>query len=250
MKHKKIETLNQSVKFSQHTNSSKQVHERSVLEGYWTHRLFAPIQITDTEKFLSLFGNGLNDSEWFAASHNQRASDKTIKKLVRDFHQDKWMMKELDSLLYSGGMKWKEEYQNIIVNEGLDHVLDVLLSGGTQDTSWFVGLLAATPSPLAAWTATEIASNDFVAYDEATLQAFTDGGVLNQSVDNSASPATFTISADSSSIGGAYLIGTNAKGTPAGTVYSAGAFTGGNKAADDDDSLEVTCTFTSADDGA
>lgn len=250
MKHKKIEKLNQSVKFSQHRNASQRTHEGAVLEGYWTHRLFAPIQIIDTEKFLNRFRHDVPSHDLKNVREKGQISDKSVKRLIGWYHINKDTMRLLDSLLYSGGLKWEEQYQNIIVNEGLDHVLDVVLSGGTQDTSWFVGLLAASPSPLAAWTATEIGSNDFVSYDEATLQAFTDGGVSSQSVSNSASPATFTISADSSSIGGAYLIGTNAKATPAGTVYSAGAFTGGNKAADDNDSLEVTCTFTSADDGA
>lgn len=151
---------------------------------------------------------------------------------------------------YYFNLKWEEPIGNIVVNEGLSHALDVVLSGGSQDTSWFVGLLSASPSPAAGWTATEIASNDFVAYDESNLPAFTDGGESSQSLDNSASPASFAINSDSSSIGGAFLIGTNAKGTPAGTLYSAGAFSGGNKAADDGDTLEVTMTFTAADDGA
>jgi len=123
------------------------------------------------------------------------------------------------------------------------------LSGGSQDTSWFVGLLASSPSPAAAWTSTEIASNDFVDYDEADLQAFVDGGVSSQSMDNSGSPAEFTIDTNSSTIGGAYLIGTNAKASPSGTVYAAGTFSGGDKSADDDDTLQVTATFTQADDG-
>ncbi len=152
----------------------------------------------------------------------------------------------LDSLLVGGGLKWADSWQNLVVNEGLDHLLDVTLSGGSQDTSWFVGLLAASPSPLASWTATEIASNDFVAYDESTLQAWTDGGVSSQSVSNSGSPATFTCSTNGSSIGGAFLIGTNAKATPAGTLYAAGAFSGGNKSLDDGDTLDVTASFTMA----
>lgn len=146
----------------------------------------------------------------------------------------------------NGTIRWVEEANNLVVNEGLDHVLDVVLSGGTQDTSWFLGLLASSPSPGATWTATEIASNDFVDYDEATLQAFTDGGVSGQSLDNSASPAVFTVDTNSSTIGGAFLIGTNAKATPSGTLYSAAAFSGGNKSADDDDTLTVTATFTAA----
>lgn len=225
--------------------------EKAQFEGYWKHSLYAPVSIANPQKFHDLFCDYLSKGEHDRFETHLHVSDKTAKRLVKTlYYHDKTGLKELESVLFGGGLKWHEEYENIVVNEGLDHVLDVVLSAGTQDTSWFVGLLAASPTPLAAWTATEIASNDFVAYDEATLQAFTDGGVSSQSVDNSGSPATFTISTNSSSIGGAYLIGTNAKATPAGTLYSAGAFSGGNKAADDGDSLEITCTFTSADDGS
>jgi hypothetical protein len=251
MKHKQQnkDTFHQSDKFLNHKLSKKNTHEGLHLEGYWTHRLFAPIGVTDVGKFKDLFSSQLFGGEYNRFKTTHKITDKTLRRLIVHNKNNRSDLRNLERLLYGGGQKWVEEYENIVVNEGLDHVLDVILSGGTQDTTWFVGLLAATPSPLATWTATQIASNDFVAYDESTLQAFTDGGVSGQSLSNSASPATFTISTNSSSIGGAYLIGTNAKSTPAGTLYSAGAFSGGNKAADDNDTLEVTCTFTSADDG-
>jgi hypothetical protein len=215
---------------------------RIIAEGHWQMECQKPVQIIDPAKFshycerdgliLPRRFNRLLVSAKELAAYTAVAS--------REFVDD------LDAMLFGGGRRWLEAWQNLVVNEGLNHLLDVTLSGGSQDTSWFVGLLAATPSPLAAWTATEIASNDFVAYDEATLQAFTDGGVSGGSMSNTASPAAFTISTNSSSIGGAYLIGTNAKATPAGTLYAAGAFTGGNKAADDNDTLSVTSTFTMA----
>ena len=148
-----------------------------------------------------------------------------------------------------GNIKWTEEIDNLVVDEGLNHILEVVFASGTQDTTWFVGLLAATPVPLPAWVAASLAAVDFVDYDEATLPAFVPGAVASESVDNSASKASFAINQDTSTIGGAFLIGTSAKATPAGVLYSAGAFTGGNKSADSGDTLEVTATFTSADDG-
>lgn len=226
------------------------ISQRLIPEGFWKHKLYSPIHVSDYSKFMDCFSDYCNLVTKKRLDNTGNVSDSFVKSLVEHFYQrDRSKLRDLESCLQGGGVKWAEEYQNLIVNAGLDDILDVYLSAGTQDTTWFVGLLAASPTPLAAWTATEIASNDFVNYDEASLQAFTDGGVSSQSIDNSASPATFTISTNSSSIGGAYLIGTNAKATPAGTLYAAGAFTGGNKAADDGDTLEVTCTFTSADDG-
>jgi hypothetical protein len=151
-----------------------------------------------------------------------------------------------------GTIRWVESYSNLITNEGLDYCLDVALSGGSQQSNWYVGLLGSSPSPAAGWTKTEVGAADFVDYDEATLPAWTDGGVSSQSVDNSASKASFTISTNSSTIGGAYLASANTKAVEGGaaTIYAAGAFTGGDKSADDGDTLEVTATFTTADDGA
>jgi hypothetical protein len=221
--------------------------EKPRLVGHYEHRLLLPIRVSDPEKVISLFP--LMNKELLRLLSRQVLAESTANRLIRFCDGRKPLLRELSRCLSGGGLKWADAYDNIVVNEGLNHILDVVLSSGTQDTSWFLGLLGASPSPLAAWTATELASNDFVAYDEATLQAFVDGGVASQSCSNSASPAVFTISTNGSSIGGAYLIGTNAKATPAGTVYSAGAFSGGNKAADDGDTLEVTATFSAADDG-
>lgn len=215
---------------------------RILAEGHWQMECQRPLQIVDAEKFAHRCRHeGLRLPRRFdrlLVSAKELAAYTAI--ASHDFVRD------LDALLFGGGRRWLDAWQNLVVNEGLNHLLDVTLSGGSQDTSWFVGLLAATPSPLAAWAAGDLAAVDFVAYDEATLQAWTDGGVSSQSVSNSGSPAAFTISTNGSSIGGAFLIGTNAKATPAGTLYAAGAFSGGNKAADDGDTLSVTSTFTMA----
>lgn len=207
--------------------------------GQWSMENHAPLRCDDPEKLQSLIQMPLH------AIDKGIITFKECKVLEYLSRFDKKIDEALDTLI-GGSRKWRTQWENLVVNEGLDHALDVVLSGGTQDTSWFVGLLAASPTPLATWGATEIGSNDFVNYDEPALQAFVDGGVISQSLNNSASTADFTIDTNSSTIGGAFLIGTNAKATPAGTVYAAGAFTGGNKSADDNDTLSVTSTFSSA----
>lgn len=215
---------------------------RILAEGHWQMECQRPMQISDPAKFAHHCSrDGLLLPRRFdrlLVSAKELAAYTAV--ASRDFLDD------LDAMLFGGGRRWLESWQNLVVNEGLNHLLDVTLSGGSQDTTWFVGLLDSDAAPAAAWTATEIAGDDFVAYDEATLQAFVDGGVSGQSMSNTASPAAFTISTNGSVIGGAYLIGTNAKATPAGTLYAAGTFTGGDKAADDNDTLSVTSTFTMA----
>ena len=132
------------------------------------------------------------------------------------------------------------------MNQGLDDILDVHLSGGTQDTTWFLGLTADSPTFAAADTlASHAGWTEFTDYDESNRVAFTDGGVSSQSLDNSGSPAQFTSSSDSNSVGGSFLTGVNT-GT-SGRIYAGAAF-GSNKGLDSAETIDVTATFTAADD--
>lgn len=149
-----------------------------------------------------------------------------------------------------GRLKWRETAPNIVTNAGLNYALDAALSAGTPVTTWYVGLTAATPTVAAGDTMGSHGGwTEFTAYDEAARQTWTDGGVSSQSVSNTASKAEFTVSTNSSSIGGAFLTSDSTKSGSTGTLYAVVAFTGGNKAADDGDTLSVTYTFTAADDG-
>lgn len=146
-----------------------------------------------------------------------------------------------------GNEKWRDVIENLVTNAGLNHLLDVALSGATQVTSWYVGLTDGTPTAAAGDT---MASHDgwteVEAYDEATRVAWTDGGVSNQSVSNSGSAAEFTISTNSTTVGGAFLVSNSTKGGTTGTLYAVGAFSAGDKQLDDSDVLTVTATFTAA----
>jgi hypothetical protein len=110
--------------------------------------------------------------------------------------------------------KWADTIDNIVVNAGLNHILDVVLSGGTQITTWYLGLLSATPTVAAGDTmASHGGWTEITAYDEAVRQTFVEAGASGQCLSNSASPA---------------------------------AFTAGNKDLDDNDTLSVTLTATAA----
>ena len=146
-----------------------------------------------------------------------------------------------------GNIKWQEEIKNIVVNAGLDYLLDIGLSGGAQITTWYLGLTDGTPTVAAGDTMSSHAGwAEVEAYDEASRVTWSDGGVSGQSVSNSASPATFTIDTNSTTIGGAFLTSVSTKGGTTGTLYAAAAFTLGDKTLDDNDTLDVTATFTQA----
>ena len=140
-----------------------------------------------------------------------------------------------------------DEFDNIVVNEGRDHLLDVTLSGATQDTTWFVGLTDGTPTVAAADTQDSHAGwVEVTAYSEANRIAWVDGGVSAQSVDNSGTPASFSING-STTVGGAFLVGDNTKGSASPAVnvlYAAGAFSGGDRSLQNLDTIDVTATMT------
>lgn len=143
--------------------------------------------------------------------------------------------------------KWTDDIQNIVVNAGLNYLLDAGLSGGAQITTWYLLLTDGTPTVAAGDTMSSHAGwAEVTAYDESTRAAWTDGGVSSQSVTNSASAAVFTISADSTTVGGAGLTSVSTKGGTTGTLYAAGAFSAGDKGLDDGDTLTVTAAFDAA----
>ena len=125
-----------------------------------------------------------------------------------------------------------------------------MFSGGTAVNPWYVGLINDTPTIAAADAMDSHAGwTEFTAYDEATRQEYTEVR-SSQTLSNTAAPATFTISTNASVIAGAFLASSSTKTGTTGTLMCAVAFTGGDKSADDGDTLQVTYTFAAADDGA
>lgn len=147
----------------------------------------------------------------------------------------------------TGAVKWTDVIENLVTNAGLNYLLDTGLSGGSQSTSWYIGLTSASPTAAAADTMSSHGGwTEVTAYDESNRQTWSDGGVSGQSVTNSGSPAVFTISTNSTDVGGAFLVSNNTRGGSTGTLYAVGAFSAGNKSLDDGDTLTVTATFTAA----
>jgi len=146
-----------------------------------------------------------------------------------------------------GRLKWREEFQNLVVNAGLNDNLDKYFKGSSYTAAFYVGLTAGTPTFAAADTMSSHAGwTEVTAYDEAARQSLTLGTVASQSVSNSASKAAYTISTNGTVIGGAFVTTSNTKGGTTGTLYGGGAFSGGNKTLDDGDTLNVTVTLTAA----
>lgn len=140
----------------------------------------------------------------------------------------------------------EEELKNLVVNEGLNHILDVVLHGASQVGTWYLGLFEGNYTPVATVTAATItaASTECTAYDESTRVAYDEAAASGQSITNSASKATFTMNA-SKTVYGAFLASASAKSATTGVLLSAARF-GSSKAVVDDDQLLLTYTFSAS----
>lgn len=147
-----------------------------------------------------------------------------------------------------GNLKWVDEFDNLVVTVGLNDSLTQHFKGSSYTAAWYVGLTDGTPTFAAGDTmdGAHAGWTEVTAYDEAVRQTLTLGAVAAGSVDNSASKATFTISTNSTTVGGCFIVTNSTKGGATGTLYSGGAFSAGDKSLDDDDTLAVTVTLTAA----
>lgn len=147
-------------------------------------------------------------------------------------------------------LKWEREAPNLVVNEGLQSMVNVYLDATTQITTWYIGLIQGpgagvtvaagnTIATHAGWTeltpGTAYTGNRKTAtFGTATLA---DPSVIS----NSASPADFAM-LGSYTVGGAFLCSV-ATGT-SGVLFSASVFTGGDATVTNGDTIRVTYTFS------
>lgn len=126
-----------------------------------------------------------------------------------------------------GEVRWESEVPNLVTDEGENHALHVVLAGGTQITTWAVGLLDSAPgTPAETWTLGNITgtgtpTQEFQGFSEANRQAYNlpTGTPTGQSVDNTGSPASFSITS-TGTVGGAFVASTNTLGATAGILYN------------------------------
>lgn len=124
--------------------------------------------------------------------------------------------------------KWKETIHNLVVNEGLDDVLDVYFKSGTQSATWYLAIFSSDSTPAAGWTYATPVCTEFTNYDETTREEWVEGSISSQSLDNSATPAEFTCTSGTNTIYGAFMVNVSTKGdtgSGSGVMFSAARFT-------------------------
>lgn len=153
----------------------------------------------------------------------------------------------------NGRLKWQEEAHNIITNEGLDALLDIMLHGSTQITTWYCVIVESDTNPAAGMTYATPTYTESIAYDEATRPEYEEAAASSQSITNSANKAQFTMNA-TKTIYGAALVGGGASASTKGNTDGGGtlfcyAKLGSSRSVVDDDVLNLTYTVSAADDG-
>jgi hypothetical protein len=114
---------------------------------------------------------------------------------------------------------------NIVVNQGLNALLNIMFNAGAQVTTWYLGLFEGNYTPIPSVTAATIASasTETTAYSQAGRPAFAPASAASQTITNTANRATFTFTA-SKTIYGAFLVSSQTKSGTSGTLFSATRF--------------------------
>lgn len=144
-----------------------------------------------------------------------------------------------------GNLKWNEEFPNLVVNTGLQFINEQVFKGLTYTATWYMGLTNTGASYAA--TDTMALHSGWV---ENTDYVQSTRPVITFNSPTSADPSVidtiavnYTINA-TATIAGAFITTSDTKGGTAGTLFSAGNFTVGDRGLVSGDTLNVTYTFS------
>ena len=138
------------------------------------------------------------------------------------------------------------DFDNTVVNEGLNSLLNVVFNGATQISSWYIGLFQGNYTPVSSDTAATIATNstECSVYTNGVRQGFVTVASTAQSSTNAASKASFVFSAGAT-IYGAFLVSTATINGTSGVLMSAARFATSRVVASGDELL-LTYSFAAA----
>lgn len=150
-----------------------------------------------------------------------------------------------------------EEAHNVVVNEGLDHVLNVVLAEGAAKVSpaaaWYIAMYKQNSDGQPTWTgatfpsaALEVPTADYNAGSGARQLYDVDGASSTQSLTNTSTKATFTAVNGPYTVYGAALLSTSPASDVTGVLFAASSFSAG-RVLETNDQLLVTYTVNASD---
>ena len=150
------------------------------------------------------------------------------------------------TLIRAGDVVDEWSADNIVVNEGLNHMIGVELGAATQLTSWFLGLFSGNYTPVASDAAATFvgSATEVTTITNTSRPIWTPATAAGQSITNAASQATFTFNA-AGSVYGAFLSSSAVLGSAVGTLFSAARFSAVKTVAVNDQLL-MTYTLSAA----
>lgn len=144
--------------------------------------------------------------------------------------------------------------KNRLVDQGLVHLLNVVLGGEAKQAAWYVPLFSGNVSVAANWTAATFASqaSEIVSttegYAGANRPTWTGSAATTPTMNNNAAPALYTIAtAATLTVRGAALISSQARGATTGVLWAASRFANDRQLQNGDEyGIKYSTTFTSA----
>lgn len=132
----------------------------------------------------------------------------------------------VDVLHPDGSVSQAETSHNLIPDEGVAHTMGVLFKSSTQVATWYIAIYEGNFTPAGSITAATFPAlaTECTAYTPSTRPEFVEGAVAGGAVDNSASRAEFTMTADKTIYGGV-ITSASAKSATTGVLISAVRFT-------------------------
>lgn len=121
--------------------------------------------------------------------------------------------------------------ENLVVTEGLAHILNVALGSTAKPTGYYLALFGGATAPAANWTAANFSStaSEIVSvtegYTNATRPVWTPANTANGSISNLSTTASLTIAtAATLNVTGAALLTNSTRGGTSGVLVSATKF--------------------------
>lgn len=153
---------------------------------------------------------------------------------------------EVEARTPTGELLWKEEFSNLVTNQGIDDLLQQYFKGVNYSASWYIGLVNSgaifsaidTMSLHTGWT-------ENTGYTANNRQQALFGQVSSRATDNTGNKAVFVMSAPAD-ISGVFLCTGGDKGGTSGILYAVANFSSGPHSLAADAVLTIAVTVTGA----